>query len=138
MRPFSYSRADSVQAAIDGQTRFEMQRNAATVHAPNQYVAGGTTLIDLMKLDVMRPQNVTDINALVRTPAGEIEFVRRGLQLGALVRMSAAAENPDVQVNFPVLPQALELAASPQIRNMASLGGNVLQRTRCSYFRDTS
>src|SRR5262245_44029700 len=138
MRPFAYSRADSVQAAIDVQTKFEMQRNAATVHAPNQYVAGGTTLIDLMKLDVMRPQNITDINALEATPSGEIEFGARGLHLGALVRMSAAAENPDVQTNFPVIAQALELAASQQIRNIASLGGNVLQRTRCPYFRDTS
>jgi xanthine dehydrogenase YagS FAD-binding subunit len=138
MRPFVYSRADSVQTAISAQTASEMRPGTATVHARHQYVAGGTTLIDLMKLDVMRPQNVTDINALGRTPSGEIEFGPPGLHLGALVRMSAAAENSDVRSNYPVIAQALELAASPQIRNMASLGGNVLQRTRCSYFRDTS
>jgi xanthine dehydrogenase YagS FAD-binding subunit len=138
MRPFTYARADNVQAAIQAQMAAELPPNTATVHAPNQYLAGGTTLIDLMKLDVMRPQNVTDINALARTPSGEIAFGPRGLHLGALVRMSAAADHPEVRKNYPMIAQSLELAASPQIRNMASLGGNVLQRTRCSYFRDTS
>lgn len=139
MRPFAYTRVDSVEAAIHAQTATEMPANiAATVHAPSQYVAGGTTLIDLMKLDVMRPQAVTDINALSATPSGEIKIGPRGLHLGALVRMSEAADNADVRKNYPVIAQALELAASPQIRNMASLGGNVLQRTRCTYFRDTS
>jgi xanthine dehydrogenase YagS FAD-binding subunit len=66
MRPFSYSRADSVQAAIGAQAPSELPPDAATVHAPNQFVAGGTTLIDLMKLDVMRPRNIIDINALER------------------------------------------------------------------------
>jgi xanthine dehydrogenase YagS FAD-binding subunit len=88
MRPFSYSRAGSVQAAIGAQAPSELPPDAATVHAPNQFVAGGTTLIDLMKLDVMRPRNIIDINALERTPSGDIEFVPRGLHLGALVRMS--------------------------------------------------
>ena len=138
MRPFSYSRADTVQSAVHAQMASDTPPNAATVHAPSQYLAGGTTLIDLMKLDVMRPQNVTDINALESTPAGEIEFGSRGLHLGALVRMSTAADHPDVRRNYPMIAQSLELAASPQIRNMASLGGNVLQRTRCTYFRDTS
>jgi CO/xanthine dehydrogenase FAD-binding subunit len=127
MRPFSYSRADSVQAAIGAQAPSELPPDAATVHAPNQFVAGGTTLIDLMKLDVMRPRNIIDINALERTPSGDIEFVPRGLHLGALVRMSAA-EHADVRANYPVIAQSLELAASQQIRNMASLGGNVVQR----------
>src|SRR5215468_259994 len=138
MRPFACSRADTVQSAVNAQMAPEMPPNTATVHAPSQYLAGGTTLIDLMKLDVMRPRNVTDINALERTPSGEIQFGPRGLHLGALVRMSAAADHADVRRNYPVLAQSLELAASAQIRNMASLGGNVLQRTRCSYFRDTS
>jgi xanthine dehydrogenase YagS FAD-binding subunit len=138
MRPFAYSRADSVAAAIHTRIAAEMPPDTATMHALNQYVAGGTTLIDLMKLDVMRPQSITDINALSRTPSGEIEFGPRGLHLGALVRMSAAADHPDIRKNYPVIAQALELAASPQIRNMASVGGNVLQRTRCTYFRDTS
>jgi xanthine dehydrogenase YagS FAD-binding subunit len=139
MRQFAYTRADSVQAAIHAQTAIEMPTNIAeTVHAPSQYIAGGTTLIDLMKLDVMRPRAVTDINALAGTPSGEIKFGPRGLHLGALVRMSEVADNADVRKSYPVITQALELAASPQIRNMASLGGNVLQRTRCTYFRDTS
>ena len=138
MRPFAFSRADTVQKAITAQPASQTSSDPATVHAPHQFVAGGTTLIDLMKLDVMRPRNVTDINALERTPSGEIQFGPRGLHLGALVRMSAAADHADVRNNYPVLAQSLELAASAQIRNMASLGGNVLQRTRCSYFRDTS
>ena len=138
MRPFAYSRADSVQSAIHAPTIADTQLETASVHASHQYLAGGTTLIDLMKLDVMRPRNVTDINALEQTPSGEISFGPRGLHLGALVRMSAAAEHADIRENYPVIAQSLELAASAQIRNMASLGGNVLQRTRCTYFRDTS
>jgi len=114
MRPFSYSRADSVQAAISAQAPSELPSEAATVHAPNQFVAGGTTLTDLMKLDVMRPGNIIDINALERTPSGEIEFGPRGLHLGALVRMSAGAEHADVRANYPVIAQSLELAASQQ------------------------
>jgi xanthine dehydrogenase YagS FAD-binding subunit len=138
LRPFAFSRADSVQAAVSEQLLTDTPDGRASVHAPNQYVAGGTTLLDLMKLDVMRPQNITDINALERTPSGAINFGPRGLHLGALVRMSAAADHADVRKNYPMIAQSLALAASPQIRNMASLGGNVLQRTRCTYFRDTS
>jgi xanthine dehydrogenase YagS FAD-binding subunit len=138
MRPFAFSRADTVQSAVSEQLITDTQAGRAGVHAPTQFIAGGTTLLDLMKLDVMRPQTVTDINALEHTPSGEINFRPRGLHLGALVRMSAAADHPDVQKNYPVIAQSLALAASPQIRNMASLGGNVLQRTRCTYFRDTS
>src|SRR5438045_4116536 len=109
MRPFVYSRVDSVEAAIQAQRTSRMSPDSATVHAPSQYIAGGTTLIDLMKLDVMRPQSVTDINALARTPSGEIEFGPRGLHLGAMVRMSAAAEDADVRKNYPVIAQSLEL-----------------------------
>jgi xanthine dehydrogenase YagS FAD-binding subunit len=137
MRPFVYARADSADAAIHAQ-QFTETQTGASVHAPAQYLAGGTTLIDLMKLDVMRPERVTDINPLAQTPSGHIDFGGRGLWLGALVRMSAAADHPDVRRNFPVIAQSLELAASQQLRNMATLGGNVLQRTRCTYFRDTS
>src|SRR5690348_15516202 len=137
MRPFVFERAGSVEAAIRAQGAAGA-RDAASVHAAGQYVAGGTTLIDLMKLDVMRPQRVTDINALETSPSGRIEFGARGLWLGALARMAAACEHAAVKENFPVIAQSLQLAASPQIRNMASLGGNVLQRTRCTYFRDTS
>jgi xanthine dehydrogenase YagS FAD-binding subunit len=136
MRPFTYERVDSVQAAVKAQP--VPSGEVASVHGPGQYLAGGTTLIDLMKLDVMRPEKVTDINALGQTQAGRIEMTPNGLWLGALVRMSAAAEDQNVLQNFPMIAQSLQLAASSQIRNMASLGGNVLQRTRCTYFRDTS
>ena len=102
------------------------------------YLAGGTTLLDLMKLDVMQPDLVIDINALDRTDAGHIELSETGLWLGALARMSDTADHPGVQKQYPVIAQTLKLAASQQIRNMASLGGNVLQRTRCTYFRDIS
>ncbi len=139
MRPFIYTRADDAKSAIQAQHFSEPASKAApSVHARGQYLAGGTTLIDLMKLDVMRPEVVTDINAVARTPSGRIDDGKRGLWLGALVRMAAASEHPAVRKNYPVIAQSLALAASPQIRNMASLGGNVLQRTRCTYFRDTS
>jgi len=140
MRPFHYARAETLQNAIaaqQAQASIEAGHEAS-VAARAQFVAGGTNLIDLMRLDVMRPEAVTDINALERSPSGRIELGERGLWLGALVRMSAAADHPDVKRHYPMIAQSLMLAASPQIRNMASLGGNVLQRTRCSYFRDAS
>ena len=138
MRPFVYTRANSVQSALLAHRIEDEPDRAATVHAASQYLAGGTNLIDMMKLDVMRPKSVTDINALERTPSGKIDFGDNGLWLGALVRMAAAQEHKDVRENYPVIAQSLQLAASAQLRNMASLGGNVLQRTRCTYFRDTS
>jgi xanthine dehydrogenase YagS FAD-binding subunit len=131
MRPFIYERVDSPQAALAAFA-------AAPADADRQYLAGGTTLVDLMKLDVMRPQAVIDINALDRTAAGRIEASPRGLRLGAMTRMGDAAEHPVVARDYPVIAQTLKLAASQQLRNMASLGGNVLQRTRCPYFRDVS
>jgi xanthine dehydrogenase YagS FAD-binding subunit len=134
MRPFVYDRADSPEAA----TRLAAVPADAHVRAPVQFLAGGTTLLDLMKLDVMRPDRLVDINPLADTPAGRIDAGERGLRLGALVRMADAAGHPVVQRDYPVVAQALQQAASQQLRNMASLGGNVLQRTRCLYFRDTS
>ena len=138
MRPFQFARVEDVKAAIHAHTGGGRADDVSTSNSPNQYLAGGTTLLDLMKLDVMRPARVIDINALQQTNSGKIEFSSKGLRLGAMVRMAQAADHPDVRKNFPVIGQALQLAASAQIRNMASLGGNVLQRTRCSYFRDTS
>jgi len=102
----------------------------------SRFLAGGTTLVDLMKLDVEQPTHIYDINH--QDELSHIEVSDGGLKLGAMVRMAEAAEHPDIQRLYPVLAQSLMLAASPQIRNMASLGGNVLQRTRCTYFRDTS
>ncbi|HWC63963.1 MAG TPA: FAD binding domain-containing protein, partial [Rhizomicrobium sp.] len=121
MRPFAYQRAPDAGEAV---------ANAA-------FLAGGTTLLDLMKLDVMRPERVVDINDLAREH-GRIEAGDGGLRLGALARMAEAAEHPLIKRDYPVIAQSLSLAASAQLRNMATLGGNVLQRTRCSYFRDVS
>lgn len=95
-------------------------------------------LLDLMKLDVTRPETVVDINAFAGTEYGQVDVSQNGLRLGALVRMADASEHPQIQSEYPVIVQSLKLAASQQIRNMASLGGNVLQRTRCTYFRDVS
>ncbi len=104
---------------------------------PNaSFVAGGTTLIDLMKLNVMRPVTLVDINLL---PLDKIESLPDGgLKIGAMVRNSDLAHSDLVQRGYPVLSQALLSGASPQLRNMATTGGNLLQRTRCSYFRDTA
>ncbi len=97
------------------------------------FIAGGTTLVDLMKLEVMTPGKVIDLNAL---PLRGIELDETGLRIGALERMSDVAAHPAVATNYPVISDALLKSASAQIRNMASIGGNLLQRTRCSYFRD--
>lgn len=126
MRAFGYARAETPAAAV------QLASDSET-----QFLAGGTTLLDLMKLDVMRPRHVVDVNDLARD-FGRIESGLDGLELGAFARMSEAAEHPDVRRDYPVIAQSLDLAASQQIRNMATLGGNVLQRTRCPYFRDTS
>jgi xanthine dehydrogenase YagS FAD-binding subunit len=130
MRPFNFERTHTVSAAIQATGRVRAHASA--------FLAGGTTLLDLMKLDVMRPEVVIDINALADSSLGLIEQSSEGLRLGALVRMADAAEHPDVQREYPVIAQSLKLAASAQLRNMASLAGNVLQRTRCTYFRDVS
>ena len=136
MQPFVYhhagSRAQALQLASQGKTA-----SSAHVTAPVQYLAGGTTLIDLMKIEVMRPSAVVDINALAREH-GQIRADSDRLYLGALARMSEAAEHPAVLRDYPAIAQSLQLAASQQLRNMASLGGNVLQRTRCNYFRDVT
>jgi xanthine dehydrogenase YagS FAD-binding subunit len=121
MRPFKYDSASSVQEA--------------TSHADNDsaFIAGGTTMVDLMKLEVLTPSQLVDVNSL---PMHGIEMRADGLKIGALERMSDVAAHADVVANYPVIAQALLKSASPQIRNMASMGGNLLQRTRCGYFRD--
>ena len=125
MHPFAYARATRPEDAI-----------AAVAPDPGAaFYAGGTTLLDLMKLDVLTPTRLVDVNAL---PLAAIEPIPGGLRIGALARMSDVARDPNVQKGFPVVAQALDNSASPQLRNMASMGGNVLQRTRCSYFRDLS
>ena len=103
----------------------------AALAAPGTFLAGGTTLVDLMKLNVLTPQHVLDINEL---PLRGID-TSDGLRIGALERMSDIAGHPGV---YPVISRALLLSASQQLRNMASIGGNLLQRTRCTYFRDVA
>jgi xanthine dehydrogenase YagS FAD-binding subunit len=98
-------------------------------------IAGGTTLVDLMRETVMRPTTVVDINVL---PYRSIDLQPSKLRIGALVRMSELAAHPAVSREFPVIVEALNASASPQLRNMASIGGNLMQRPRCLYFRDVS
>jgi xanthine dehydrogenase YagS FAD-binding subunit len=124
MRPVSYTRATDAASAV------------ATVSADPEsaFLAGGTTEVDLLRLGVVLPGRLVDINAL---PLAQIEVRPDGsLRIGALARMSDVAAAPRVVERFPVIAQALLLGASPQLRNMASMGGNLLQRVRCSYFRD--
>jgi xanthine dehydrogenase YagS FAD-binding subunit len=123
MFPFQFSKASDEASALA----------AATAGA--RYIAGGTTLIDLMRETVERPAAVVDINAL---PYRDIDLQSSRLRVGSLVRMSDLAAHPGVRGQFPVIAQALELSASAQIRNMASIGGNIMQRPRCLYFRDVS
>jgi xanthine dehydrogenase YagS FAD-binding subunit len=136
MRPFTYRQGADVATAVRTATALGAG-SEARVGGSTAYLAGGTTLLDLMKLDVMRPETLVDINPL-QGRHGMIEVSARGLRLGALARMAEVADHPDVKRAYPVVAQSLQLAASPQLRNMATLGGNLLQRTRCSYFRDTS
>ena len=125
MRPFAYERANSPDDAVAA-----LDDARATA-----FLAGGTTLIDLMKLDVMRPERVVDISEM---GLDRIEIGESGVRLGASVRMADAEMHPDLRRRVPMLTDSLALAASTQIRHMATLGGNVLQRTRCPYFRDVS
>ena len=136
MRPFAYQRATDAPSAIQALAAAASANDALT-QASVQPLAGGTTLIDLMKLDVIRPTTVVDINPLAASWSN-VNIDGDNLRLGALARMSDVAARPEIQQNYPVIADALKLAASPQLRNMASLGGNVLQRTRCTYFRDVS
>jgi xanthine dehydrogenase YagS FAD-binding subunit len=131
MLPFTYTRASDERQAI----KAAADTGQGQVDAPTQYLAGGTTLIDLMKIEVLRPRSVVDIGALSERHAG-IEAGPGGLHLGAFATMAQAADDPAVNRDYPVIAQSLALAASAQLRNMASLGGNVLQRTRCVYYRD--
>jgi len=124
MNPFAYSRAATMDAAIQ---TMESRTGAA-------FLAGGTTLVDLMKLDVLAPEQVVDINSV---PLSEISVGGDRVRIGALARMSDVASHAEIQSRFPVIAQALLASASPQIRNMATIGGNLMQRTRCPYFRDT-
>lgn len=134
MRPFAYVRADNVASAVRAAAP-PARTTVAPTAAPAQFIAGGTLILDLMKLDTMRPERLVDINGLDRM-LGAIQPGPEALRLGALVRMSALADHPVVNRDYPMIAQTMQLAAAAQLRNMASLGGNVLQRTRCQYFRE--
>ena len=132
MQSFAFQRARDLQEAIQAGRHASTAQQGAEV----RYIAGGTTLLDLMKLDVERPHQIVDIN---RLPLSDIEHTDDGgLKIGALVRNSDLADHPWVKQHYPVLSQALLAGASGQLRNMATTGGNLLQRTRCVYFRDTA
>jgi xanthine dehydrogenase YagS FAD-binding subunit len=133
MRAFSYSRADSVVAAVQSVAGNATGQGA--VNAPTKFIAGGTNLLDLMKADVMRPARLVDIS---RLPLNRIEETDGGgLRLGALVTNADTAYDDRVQQRYPLLAKAILAGASAQLRNMATNGGNLLQRTRCYYFYDT-
>ncbi|WP_248323105.1 xanthine dehydrogenase family protein subunit M [Caballeronia sp. Sq4a] len=135
MRPFQLL---SVEHAADVAQCAPFDHNSElTVKSPVQFLAGGTNLLDLMKLGVMTPERLVDINPLAAAHSA-IEATEDSLKLGAFARMADAADHPVLRRDYPVIAQSLWKAASPQLRNMATLGGNVLQRTRCLYFRDTS
>jgi xanthine dehydrogenase YagS FAD-binding subunit len=121
MKAFTYERATSSEAAI-----------AAASRAGAKFISGGTNLLDLMKLEIEQPSHLVDIS---RLPLGEIEELQDGgLRIGAQAANSDAAADERVRTRYPVLTQALVAGASGQLRNMASVGGNLLQRTRCPYF----
>ncbi|MFO0974673.1 MAG: xanthine dehydrogenase family protein subunit M [Phycisphaerae bacterium] len=123
MRPFGYSRHDKLNDAMRAAMR---QRGSA-------YLAGGTSLVDLMKLGVESPETLVDI---AHVPLTQIDANDSGASIGALVRNSDLAYHPAIRERYPVLSQAILSGASPQLRNMATLGGNLMQRPRCAYFRD--
>jgi xanthine dehydrogenase YagS FAD-binding subunit len=123
MRDFSYHRAASAE---------EARREAGAAEA--LLLAGGTTLLDLAKCGVAEPDKLVDITHLKGLDA--IRVTAEGAFIGALAKMSRVAEDAGIKAHFPAVSEALWQAASAQIRNMASMGGNLMQRTRCAYFRD--
>lgn len=132
MKTFEFTRPKDQGAAIATASKAKTAQQGADV----RFLAGGTTLVDLMKLSVETPDRVLDIN---RLPLDKIESTADGgLKIGATVRNSDLAFNSTVQRSYPVLSQAILSGASAQLRNMATTAGNLLQRTRCMYFRDTA
>lgn len=125
MNPFVYAKAASPPAAL---TEFDGERDA-------RYIAGGTTILDLMKIGVEAPPMLIDINGL---PLRSIEVTGDVIRVGAVARLSDVARDETVRARLPFVAIALEQSASPQLRNMATIGGNLMQRTRCPYFRDVA
>jgi xanthine dehydrogenase YagS FAD-binding subunit len=132
MKTFALTRADDPAQAIATAAKAKTAQQGAEI----RFIAGGTTLIDLMKLNVEQPQTLIDIN---RLPLDKIDVTPDGgLTIGAVIRNSDLAHHPIVRKNYAVLSEALLSGATVQLRNMATTGGNLLQRTRCMYFRETN
>lgn len=126
MKAFTYERATDAQAAVE----------AAAETPGARFIAGGTNLLDLMKLEIEQPQHLIDVS---RLPMAGIEATPEGgLRLGAAASNSHVAADARVRASYPVLSEAIVAGGSPQLRNKASVAGNLLQRTRCAYFYDTS
>ena len=125
MKPFHYVQSSAVQDATG-----HVRREAGSV-----FFAGGTTLIDLMKIHVLQPSELVDVN---RLPLASVEVSDKSIRIGANVRNSELAWHPAIRERFPVLSEALLAGASTQIRNMATTAGNIMQKTRCPYYRDIS
>jgi xanthine dehydrogenase YagS FAD-binding subunit len=123
MKPVNYVRPADARAAI----------SAVSGDADGAFLAGGTTLVDLMRLEIMTPSALVDLGGL---PLAAIERAGDGIRIGAMARNSDVAHHALVTERYPLLSQAILAGASQQVRNMASVGGNLLQRTRCPYFRD--
>ena len=121
MRAFAYLRAPNTEAATSMDAR-----NPA-------FIAGGTCLVDYMRLGAMTPATVVDVTGL---PFAGIDDTGHGVLIGALVKNSALAEHPIIVKRYPALAEALLSGATPQLRNLATVGGNLLQRTRCTHFRN--
>ena len=131
MVPFTYARATEIASAVcSGARHLSSQAN----EAGTDFFAGGTDMLQLMQERVRNPGHIVDISGL--PGADTIVAGANGVRLGALVRMSDAAAHPGLRKHYPVVTEALLASASPQVRNLATLGGNLLQRTRCGYFRD--
>ena len=126
MRPFKYTRASDANAAA----------RAVTANANAKFLAGGTNILDLMKEDVERPNELVD---LTRLTLADIKTTQNGgVSIGALAKNGDTANHPLIRKNYPLLTQAILAGASGQLRNMATNGGNLMQRTRCQYFYDTA
>jgi len=122
---FEYVKALNAKSAVDARTK----------HTASQFIAGGTNLVDLMKKGITAPDRLIDINGL---PLKDISANANGLTIGALVPNSVVAEHEIVKKDYPLLAMAINAGASAQLRNMATVGGNIMQRTRCSYFYDVT
>lgn len=127
MHPFALERPRDLSAAL------AFRAQAGRTDAPAEYIAGGTDMVQLLQEDVRRPDRLVSLRGLLDN---RIDVGPQGLRLGAAATMAEVATHPVVMEQFPLISEALLASASPQVRNQATMGGNLLQRTRCPYFRD--